>query len=348
MSDDPLGKAVRALIAAQKADGIWRDYETVPVGASDGWVTAFVGQAMAETGRDDAVAAAAAAEAALRSHRPHRAGLGYNTAIEPDTDSTAWWLLLSSTLGRCADAADVAFLRAHQKADGGFATFTRSDGWGISHPCVTPVAALALLRVAPDWQAGSVLRYGEAQRGVDGMWPAYWWPGPFYATASWLRLWEEAGGERPVPPDAAASFGIETVMDLAFSVDIARIWRLPSLEKLTDELLARQLPDGLWPPSRALRVTDPSCRSTDLAFGTCYADNGGLMTTAVAIRALRPLTCPMPLERARGQAGEDAKDQPPVRRGRVDLGPGTSQHARPDTAITQSGPTPRPHRCAQA
>ncbi|MDT8853588.1 hypothetical protein RNZ50_00785 [Paracoccaceae bacterium Fryx2] len=274
-----------ALCRHQAPGGLWRDYD-LPVGVSDEWVTALVGLCLAGVAAVEPSArpAAAAAESALTGGRCRPAGLGFNRAVAADADSTATGLLLAAALGRPPHPADPGFLAAHVRPDGGVATFHGPLGWGRGHACVTPVAALAL-RACGQPLPGGIAPYARRMRGDDGFWPAYWWPGPFYATAAWLRLGASCGLDLP-PPARPLAHPIHTAMDLALALEIALHWQADAAGDLVAGLLACQGSDGRWPPSRTLRVTDPDCTDAAGATGALYADHAGLVTTAMAVRAL--------------------------------------------------------------
>ncbi len=284
-----LGRACRALQNAMTPAQCWKDY-MLPVGESDEWVTAFVGVALAEAGaalgKGEFIETAETAFSALIDNRSRSAGFGFNAFVEADADSTATVLLLASLLKQSVPADDIAFLQSHQRNDGGFATFQEENGWGQSHACVTPVAALALLRFGADVPMGQLSRYGDDIRNIDGTWPAYWWPGPLYATAAWLRLAQDAPQLSMTGSKQLTSISIPTLMDLALAVEIAYRLQQPKRKELLDKLIENQQPSGLWPASKCLRVTDENCKDHDSAHGEIYADHNCLMTTAMAVRSI--------------------------------------------------------------
>lgn len=124
------------------------------------------------------------------------------------------------------------------------------------------------------------------KRASDGTWNSYWWPGPFYATAAWLRLLEAAPWVCRADSSQGTDLPIHTAMDLAFAVEIAARWNLDARDGLCQALLEHQGKSGLWAPSRCLRVTDESCLSEQGGWGEVFADQNGLMTTATALRSL--------------------------------------------------------------
>jgi hypothetical protein len=285
---EAMQRAATALRRQQSIEGLWEDY-ALPVGASNEWVTALVALCLAEASKaltlDDAQPAAAAAHTGLLRGRTRQAGFGFNAGVAADADSTATCLLLSLALDQVPEQADSVFLLEHVRADGGIATFHGPAGWGLSHPCVTPVAAQALAGCGHPLSADVLAGYAARTRSGDGFWPAYWWSGPFYATAAWLRL-NDACGLRFAPPEQPVEHEIKSAMDLALAVEIAARWRTGGLSQLTSGLLAHQGREGLWPPSRTLRVTDIAVVDSEYATGELYADVRGLLSTAMALRAL--------------------------------------------------------------
>ncbi len=272
-----------ALIRAQRSTGRWEEYN-LPVGVSDEWMTAFIALTLAEASpHEDMPTPVLRAYEHLIKNRTRAAGFGYNRFVEPDADSTATVLLLEQAIGVSSAAPDFDFLEGLVQSDGGIATFYRSDGWGKSHACVTPVAALALAQAGR--KPSDLADYSASKRTADGGWPNYWWQGPFYATAAWLRLIARFPDVAEASP-RLLTWPIETVFDLALAVEIAALWRLDGYETLRNALIVHQLPDGRWPPSKTLRVTNETALDEASATGPLFGDMNGLMTTALAVRAL--------------------------------------------------------------
>src|SRR5262249_18793244 len=140
-----LDAGVRYLVGQQRADGGWEDFHSLPVGAATEWITGFVAAALLDAGGPEARAAGGGGGAPPPS-LPARGGGGWgvNGATGPDADSTAWSLIAIRAAGADPPPGAVSFLASLRRDDGGFATYPRRDGWGLSHPDVTPVATLAL------------------------------------------------------------------------------------------------------------------------------------------------------------------------------------------------------------
>jgi hypothetical protein len=291
-----LARGVRFLAAQQEPDGCWRDF-ALPVGTSDAWVTAyasFVLAQLAEVAGDEAAKRLARAGAQwLIAARAYPAGWGYNATTGPDADSSAWALRALAASGLHPGDDDVAFVLAHWTRAGGVATYWDGPAhWADPHPDVTPVALLAL----PDGAAREVRaparRFLAAARLPSGAWPAYWWTTTHFSTMVNVELLAEAGellgDERPVV-DAAPEQEIGSAFDLACVVRTASRTLGPKpAARLARELVALQGPGGAWPPSTALRVTDPewSPEATGPPPGRTYADVAGVWTTATALHAL--------------------------------------------------------------
>ena len=292
-----LDRAIAYLLDLQGADGSWTDL-WLTVGASDAWVTGFVGTALAEARRDGFVpgeqggAVAEAVERAcswLQSAIGRRGGWGYNATVPPDADSTAWGVTLLAVAGHVVPPAALQLLERHRVAGAGVRTYQRAGhAWGRPLPDV----AAATLRAA--FEAKTLSREGLAAAWLadvapavraDGTWPAYWWSSPIYPTGIALDVWALAG--RPtqrreaVPAIAGSPSPFEqawlVVMALGGCDDPAA-WSPP-----LRALLGLQQADGGWPFGRFLIVP-----GTKLA-GTRDAPTGDarrLLTTASAIMAL--------------------------------------------------------------
>lgn len=300
-ADALLARAVRFLLARQSPGGMWRDFE-LPVGPADAWVTAYVGlalRALPPSLRPPVVDAALAraadwCEAAMGPDH----GWGYNAFTGSDADSTAHVIRLLTAVGRPVAPACHARLLDFQRADGGFATYRRTDpddSWGHSHADVTPAALLAL---APHAPAAAAVRagvaYAVAQQHATGRWPSYWWRTHDYATHANVGALRALGAAFDVEACARACLGAPPpVAPFEASLRLATLARLgvvdPTQVRTATGALGRaQQVDGGWPSSPMLRLTDPRCPDPwahDHA-GTLYADGRRIFTTATVVVGL--------------------------------------------------------------
>ena len=267
-----LDAGVGHLLRAADEAGAWSDYR-LPVGRSTSWVTAHVAGALHEC---VAVGAAAAgipvaldrAEEVLGAHADE--GWGFNGSTGPDADSTAVAVLFLAPRGHTLGAA-ANLLEAHRRPDGGYATYLTDDAWGVSHPCVTPVVALALRALG---RPADVRGYVDATAFADGTWPSYWWRGSHYSTYWNLVLLRELGV--PVAPlrpvvGAGPTTQVRSVLDLACVAGITAL-RMGDAGPLLDLLLSRQRPDGGFDGGADLRVTRSTClRPWEQPEGELYA-----------------------------------------------------------------------------
>lgn len=288
--------AVSYLLAIQGEDGRWQDY-TLPVGASDQWVTAYLGMSLAEVAeRLDLPAAHTAAQRAadwLCRDRSYPAGWGYNGSTGPDSDSTAMVLTLLRRLGRPCAAADTEFLEALWPVGAtGISTYDGSDGWAQAHWDVTPYAFAALTPEARTARAEGFQRGLLENLHADGTWRAYWWRSPLHGTLLTRETLDILGLSAPESLPERLSLATETGLDLACALGIAHLHGSPT-EALSDglaALLRRQAPDGRFPGGADLRVTDESCTAPwEQPSGECYTDHAGTITTATTLRVLARL-----------------------------------------------------------
>lgn len=296
-----MARALAYLLRVQAADGSWGDY-LLPTGSSDGWVTAYVGCALATLGQLPGFAAAgvAARRAAdwLSGHRPYTRGWGYNAQTGADADSTAWVIRLLHLTGRPVAAADEEFLLAHWRPTGGFATYLDGPGhWADAHPCVTAVAYLAL---SPARQATLRAPLGRFLAGVapaNGQWPAYWWRNHFYSTYQHQHLFRQLRVAEPAMPLPAASVVLPdspTILEQALVIGIKQHKGQLSAAACWD-LLHQQLLDGRWPGGHDLRVTEPDCAAPwQVPQGRLYRDFAGTITTATALQVLAEMLPTLP------------------------------------------------------
>lgn len=313
-----IARGVAYLRAMQQPDGGWRDFN-LPVGAADQWVTAYAGLALAEVS-DCGLSPEAAAEAGraadwLVAERAYAAGWGYNAITGADADSTAFAVALLDRLGRPVAPADRRFLRDLWRRDGGIATYERPDAWGQAHPCVTPLAFLGLSESDRRTLKPDVLAYLDDCRLPDGLWPAYWWRRPYYATLCVLDLLNALGDvERRADALPALDWRSESdafnraciaAIEQARGAPDNRLWAVAAT------LLNLQEDDGRWPGSANLRVTAETCwRPWERPEGQLFVDEAGILTTATVIRVLVRLLHGKPIPHVAGKdaaSGADAE-----------------------------------------
>jgi hypothetical protein len=284
------------LLAKQCADGHWEDY-ALPTGQSDAWITAFVGMMLAgiaaQSANAEVVAAAARRGAGwLIRHRPYPAGWGYNDTTGPDSDSTAYALLLLRTTGCAVRCEDEAWLLERWLPDDGFATYAGPGGWGMAHPDVTPVAFAALSAATQARLRGSLVRALQASRDADGTWPSYWWRTRHYSTYLNARLARALPlGLAPGPPVVlpATDRAVHSAFDLAFVTANALLYdaHAPACDQLAQTMLALQQPQGHWQGSANLRVMRHDAEDPwQHPEGELYVDREHLITTASAVHVL--------------------------------------------------------------
>jgi squalene-hopene/tetraprenyl-beta-curcumene cyclase len=327
-----IAAAVERLLQMRNQAGWWRDFfdrarpadaEHRVIGyASDEWVTAFVGAALAPAPAEGARDAADEALALLLARRDGAAGWGYHALLPADADTTTWVLRLARSLGepeRGRLAAGRDLIEGLTGPDGGVATYPEDAaaplarflgmggsyaGWCAPHTCVT--AAAAVLGIAP-----TLVPYLHAAQRADGSWAGHWWDDDEYATARAVEaLAGSAAGGRAVGAAVAwccerigrdgavrsAKHGGPSPFATALALHAIRIggserdwerWR-PAADRAEGWLLEHQLEDGRWEPSARLRVPAPSAREPDESpeLNLSYVDDQGAFTTATVLAAL--------------------------------------------------------------
>lgn len=297
---ESLAAGVRYLARMQHPAGSWSDF-WLPVGASDAWVTAYVGIALDAASRCASLSPAArslaggSAERAVAwlvaAHRP-LGGWGYNATVPVDADATAHAISLLARRGVAVPPAAVAVLRSHYVAGEGFRTYRRDAAhpWGQPHRDVTAAALRALhdcgamereeLRVA--WAA---LLHDHCDR--RGWWHGYWWQTPNYPTGMVLEVWQAAGAP-PLSRPVAAALPTATAFDLAWATMARARFTARAGESLAARFVALQASDGGWPSALILRVPPPlpATATAPVIAPTVAQDARRLFVTATAVRAL--------------------------------------------------------------
>ncbi|MFL6858893.1 MAG: prenyltransferase/squalene oxidase repeat-containing protein [Allosphingosinicella sp.] len=298
-------RAVGFLAGAIGQDDLWRDFR-MP-GASDEWVTGFVGWALAGEEDERARAAVARAVAALLARQRPDGGWGYNRICGSDADSTAWALRLLKAAGHGGPAAMEAetFLRSHFLPDGGVATYAQraivhyddqpwhgpSQGWRSGHLCVAANAAGAL--------PGLLEPFLRARQSDDGSWPAYWWRTDTFSTALAVDALDEgrAGGPGEIGAEACRrAIGWARGQSPERMTTFERAWLAFILAHGVEEdreaaaliltgLAREQGTDGGWDAGAELLLPHPS-ELTRKAGSAVYLDVRRLFTTASVLASI--------------------------------------------------------------
>jgi hypothetical protein len=286
------------VLGLQAGDGCWTDWE-LPPGSSSTWTTAYVGYQLRSLPADDRVRAAGPVRLAARqllAKQFAEGGWGYNEAVGPDADSTAFAILLAASAGETPLEEAYTRLVAFQCPDGGFSTYPfqgERNSWVVSHADVTPIALFALLTKYP-------LGSSVVSRGLDyvllnktsaGLWNSFWWDSYLYSTEANLSLLRALG--IPIDPGATQKSLLREKPQSAYEMALlisslislgcdASAWE--SVEQLT----AQQQPDGSWKSQPILRVTRRDCYEPWRCAnpGTLFADPKRLFTSATVIAAL--------------------------------------------------------------
>lgn len=318
------------LESSRDSDGLWRDFETL-AGASSDWVSAFV--CYATRGVPNVTARAPVLVSLLRRQRSN-GGWSYNRRVPSDADSTSWALL---ALARQSIMRPSAYLRArqylleHQDGSGGFSTYSERDridrfievpdasftrGWLRPHPCVTSLAARALVAAREPRSSPAVraaVAYLRASRGADALWTSYWWVGPYYNTAAALHTLlsfqaidrdDARATVRSVIDrqhddgawDEAAFYTALAILTLAL---VPTRSALAHAERGARWLLEQQRADGSWETQPILRIPPPMVEDAasverwtadGLGTGVVVTDARRVFTTAAATWALTALS----------------------------------------------------------
>lgn len=264
--------AVDSLVGAQNGDGSWHDF-WLPGGASDEWVTAYTGAALALVPGERAQRSAMRGWEFLAAQPPERGGWGYSRATPPDTDSTAWACILAERTSQRETAAakrGAEFLAATPGAgaatythDEAIRTFTTADanlsfaGWTQPHWCVSGAVALA-----PEPTDALLDAIARAQR-PDGSWQSYWWCVDLYATALCSAAlarhgYGAAACDRAARYAQMAAAGADDAFALALAtIACASAGEDSAAAAFAQRLAGVQRSDGSWQRAAWLRVPAP-------------------------------------------------------------------------------------------
>jgi len=267
--------AAKNYLLARVENGLCLEFYQLRHGPSLAWTTACIGSTLAEFR-----ASSPKTLEALLALQWDCGGWSYNQNAVPDADSTLRVLQFLSKVAfddRTVIEKAKRFVIAHQREDGGIATYLPESvtamgypegGWTTSHPCVTSLAS----RILRDQEAQRKIHQylAELLRRSDAR--AYWWQTPWYVRyeSGWIN------GE-DISDDP---------------VEIALVLLLKARLKMTDsELVARltklQLDDGSFPTSHQFRIPRPNQYLDDINEAVeVVEDRTRIFSTAAAVVAI--------------------------------------------------------------
>lgn len=314
----------------------WKPGDQSSLGRSVDWTSGFVLYSI--SGLPEAAAQLTPGREELAKRQRDSGGWGYHGLVPEDCDTTAWALrALTGSYGESRPGAAAKLIEDHRvAASGGFATFTVPAllaigrhmgigderwfrGWSSAHTCVTTNAVLALMDQgvpADDTLVAEALDYLEAQRTPSGLWPSYWWQGPYFATPYALQALHRAGRL----PEARLEQSVAALTSLVkprggwgegedgdaqpFATAHALLALMVGPPALVDRelvgggvawLLDRQRDDGSWPTVPILRIPDPRVVDPDRepepvpalpGTAVVLADDRRVFTTAAVLHTL--------------------------------------------------------------
>lgn len=315
MIERAIERGVTFLTGAVDATGLWREYVTADRPGSNVWTSAFIA---AHLGRVDGArdVATTVVHNLLALERPS-GGWGYDEGLLEDCDSTSWVLLAARACGvrvpKDLLVRALRFLLRHQGACGGFPTYgprgvelfgdvAGREGWFVPQPCVSAAALAALATYAPRELPETTMAAAYLRgRATDGLWRAYWWYGPAYATYHAVVALDLAGAlddtQKKTIGDALLGArladggwaGKDDDRSIAFATALALLTLLrvdapdDALDAAAERLVSMQSGSGVFSPSAELLVPGGAPARTLTLL------DGGAFTTACAVHALDAL-----------------------------------------------------------
>lgn len=304
----------------------WRGFQTL-AGESDIWVTGFVLTHIynlceqKETIKE--------LQNFLLASRHASGGWSYSAPVPPDADSTAWCLM---ALQSCEEFTEVAsgeakvFLWSHF-TNGGLSTYKRESGilefisapnsetiagWTSPHTDVSIAAVLADMR---NEKVPGILKWLSGMQ-TDGVINSYWWRGPYYTTALFLRALTKLKLRLPMKhatkiaealilqQRANGGFALgssentdpfTTALALESFVNLSYLGLYQQINNCANALFLSQNKNGGWPGDFILRIPAPFITDPNEVASWSYADGGGnsfiedkkgIFATAMACHAL--------------------------------------------------------------
>lgn len=284
-----ISQGIDALLRQQDNDGFWREFDLQP-GASEAWVTAWVGWCLARAIDDQREREASVRESCRRAaialwHARRRGGWGYNRETGPDADTTSWVLRFYAACGTRLDPA--AYLAPYVDQGGGVHTFREAD-WGSWTDAHDDVAANAGLALSGTPAAASLV--ARIERRLVARFPGetFWWSTPTYGTAWTIRFLTACHGALPHASRQTAHDWLNGLLQSNCSFEIAhRLIAALGMEMeaecvlLANQLLNFAVPQG-WPGASLLLVPPRDAGEQPAP----APELRGILTTAICVRAL--------------------------------------------------------------
>lgn len=294
--------ALEYILSHQSENGSWIEWK-LPPGESDAWTTAFIGcklrflpQRLKSMIMDPAKTAS---EWIAKKQYPD-GGWGYNDFVGSDADSTAYCIIFLDSMGKTVPYKAYLLLDRFQSPDGGFSTYISRNfngSWGTSHPDVTPVALMAAMTKYglnhPLMRKG--IEYVLTQQTPEGIWNSFWWNTFLYSTELSLAVINAV--ETNIDKSKVKKTLLKVKPENAFEAAIlisSLLYTDPhkneidAIDKIVNDLLKTQQPNGSWISAPILRLTDRKCfepwKHGDS--GTVYLDPNRLFTTSTVVEAL--------------------------------------------------------------
>lgn len=183
--------------------GYWSDFDLLTAGMSNVWVSAYLAAQLQEAGFDNFDYTGI--KNFLLSQKSEGHLWGYNKYWVSDMDSTTCALNMLRSLS-CNVSKELRLWAAAQNPDGGFPTYVAGSGiledmglagsgaadeagWTQSHVCVSALAFyfVSKQKLESVVQYEQLLQFLLEKQDKDGLWNAYWWTSPLYASCYMVK-----------------------------------------------------------------------------------------------------------------------------------------------------------------
>lgn len=263
-------KGLEYIISKQNQSGLWLDYY-LPAGYGDEWITGFTGFSLAKFFPNIVPHKTLERSFEILNQKwRNNEGLGYNSSVPSDSDSTVWFLKFAIQLGKKCDSN---VLNKFRNPDFGLGTYIKGDpkikhyikssfdsdfsGWETTHDCVTSNAAF--------FDEASI-QYLLTKIGQNKNLKSYWWKTDLYT----LFLAYYALKENNLSNTLIDTFfknklenqtvsSIKSTFDKAYYLALCALCEIknPTSEQFLQDVLQEQSTNGNWESSALLLVPMP-------------------------------------------------------------------------------------------
>jgi hypothetical protein len=166
-------------------------------------------------------------------------------------------------------------------------TWSDHGAWTAANAEITPVVMAALGRPSQREIARARSYMDGAHQATGPGWPSYWWQAQLYAAILAVTYGYASEGQLAQLRSYLSSVEPAGPFETALGLRIAlKVGSASLAARLAARLIEEQTRDGRWRGSAVLRLPNPTSSVESAREAPTYIDEGGVVTTSMAVGAL--------------------------------------------------------------